>query len=75
MYKIFVFLVLFIYALIVNAQLIKVSGRESILKSEAKYHQFVLDQRSKLVWEVKLRDKGLQDVNSSYTWFYAQSER
>ncbi len=73
MHKIIVFLVLFIYTLIVNAQLIKVSERGNILKSGAKDHRCVLDQQSKLVWEVKLNDKGLQDTNSSYTWFDGQS--
>ncbi|WP_238924436.1 hypothetical protein [Candidatus Vesicomyidisocius sp. SY067_SCS001] len=69
MHKIIVCLILFIYRLIVNAQLIKVSERENIIKSESKDHRCVLDQKSKLIWEVKLSDKGLQDENSSYIWF------
>ncbi len=63
----------FACTLIVNAQLIKVSAQENILENESRNHQCVLDQQSKLVWEVKLSDKGLQDMNNTYTWFDGKS--
>ncbi|BBB22586.1 conserved hypothetical protein [Abyssogena phaseoliformis symbiont OG214] len=73
MHKIIVFLSFFACALIANAQLIKVSAQGNILESEVKNHRCMLDQQSKLVWEVKLSDKGLQDTNNTYTWFNGKS--
>ncbi len=73
MHKIIVFLSFFIYILTANAQLIKVSAQGNILESESKNHRCVLDQQSKLVWEVKLNDKGLQNTDNTYTWFDGKS--
>ncbi|ABL02395.1 conserved hypothetical protein [Candidatus Ruthia magnifica str. Cm (Calyptogena magnifica)] len=73
MHKIIAFLSFFACVSIVNAQLIRVSAQGNILENEFKNHRCVLDQHSKLVWEVKLSDKGLQDTNNTYTWFDGKS--
>ncbi|CAC9590105.1 hypothetical protein [uncultured Gammaproteobacteria bacterium] len=52
-----------------NAQLFKVSDQGSILTSTSLEHRCVLDDQSKLVWEVKLNTKGLQNTQNTYTWF------
>ncbi len=67
------FRILFIIGLSImsasNAQLFKVSDQGSILKNTSTDHRCVLDDQSKLVWEVKLNTKGLQDTQNTYTWF------
>jgi hypothetical protein len=73
MHRIIVFLSFFIYILAANAQLIKVSAQGNILDRQAKNHRCVLDNQSKLAWEVKLSNKGLQDSNNTYTWFDGKS--
>lgn len=73
MHKIIIFLSFFIYILAANAQLIKVSAQGDILDRQAKNHRCVLDSQSKLAWEVKLNNKGLQDANNTYTWFDGKS--
>jgi hypothetical protein len=68
-----IFLVLTSIISAANAQLFKVSDRGGILKNTSSEQRCVLDDRSKLVWEVKLTTKGLQNTQNTYTWFNAKS--
>jgi len=63
------FLILISIASVANAKLFKVSDRGLILDNTSADHRCVLDDRSKLVWEVKLNAKGLQNTQNTYTWF------
>ncbi|MBT7127959.1 MAG: DUF1566 domain-containing protein [Candidatus Thioglobus sp.] len=65
----FIFFILIITTNAANAQLFKVSDQGNILNQKNLDHRCVLDDRSKLVWEVKLKEKGLQNTNNTYTWF------
>ena len=56
-------------ASMVNAKLFKLSDRGLILSNTSVEHRCVLDDQSKLVWEVKLSAKGLQNTQNTYTWF------
>ncbi|MCH9746067.1 MAG: DUF1566 domain-containing protein [Proteobacteria bacterium] len=63
------FSILISIASVANAKLFKVSDRGLILSNTSADHRCVLDDRSKLVWEVKLNAKGLQNTQNTYTWF------
>jgi hypothetical protein len=52
-----------------HAQLFKVSEKGNILKANDNNHRCVIDDKSALVWEVKLSEKGLQNTKNTYTWF------
>jgi len=43
------------------------------LADDAKQWSCVLDDKSQLMWEVKVSKKGLQDAQSTYTWFDGNS--
>ncbi|SMN15947.1 Glutamate synthase [NADPH] large chain [uncultured Candidatus Thioglobus sp.] len=65
----FLFVIGFLIMSTSNAQLFKVSDQGSILTSTSLEHRCILDDQSKLVWEVKLNTKGLQNTQNTYTWF------
>ena len=73
MHKIVVFLSVVTFSIGINAALIKVSDQGHILKQTEVHHRCVIDDQSKLVWEVKLKEKGLQSINNTYTWFDGSS--
>ncbi len=73
MNRITIFLLMLILSIGVNAKLFKVSDQGNILKDNAKTWSCVLDDKSKLVWEVKQSKKGLQNNQSTYTWFDGDS--
>jgi hypothetical protein len=52
-----------------SAQLVKVSDRGQILDHKSTVQRCILDDKAKLVWEVKLVNKGLQNTQNTYTWF------
>ncbi|HIB97330.1 MAG TPA: DUF1566 domain-containing protein [Candidatus Thioglobus sp.] len=54
---------------VANAQLFKVSDQGAILNNSSTDQRCILDDKSKLVWEVKLASKGLQNTINTYTWF------
>ena len=54
---------------VANAQLFKVSDQGAILNNSSTDQRCILDDKSKLVWEVKLASKGLQNTQNTYTWF------
>jgi hypothetical protein len=56
-----------------SAQLFKISNQGGILNGSSSEFRCVLDDQSKLVWEVKLNTKGLQNKQNTYTWFNGQS--
>ncbi len=64
---------LILLSLSAYAQLFKVSEQGSILKSSDANHRCVIDDKSELVWEVKLNKKGLQNTQNTYTWFDAKT--
>ena len=53
----------------VNAQFIKISNQGKILDNNTKSWSCVLDSNSKLIWEIKSIQKGLQNAQNTYTWF------
>ena len=55
-----IFLFILTLSIGANAKLFKVSDQGNILKHNAKDWSCVLDDQSKLVWEVKKTKKGLQ---------------
>ncbi|MBT4669283.1 MAG: DUF1566 domain-containing protein [Candidatus Ruthia sp.] len=61
------------FSTLVNAKLIKVSNEGVLLADDAKQWSCVLDDKSQLMWEVKVSKKGLQDAQSTYTWFDGNS--
>ncbi|WP_053951973.1 DUF1566 domain-containing protein [Candidatus Thioglobus autotrophicus] len=67
------FLILISLTGIANAQLFKVSDQGAILSNISTKQRCVLDDQSKLVWEIKLASKGLQNTQNTYTWFDGQS--
>ena len=52
-----------------EAKLYKVSDRGDILPDSAPEFACVLDDKSKLLWEVKTTQTGLQHQHNTYTWF------
>jgi len=64
-----IFLFILTLSIGANAKLFKVSDQGNILKHNAKDWSCVLDDQSKLVWEVKKTKKGLQSNQNTYTWF------
>jgi hypothetical protein len=52
-----------------NAQLAKMSDQGEVLYQKDATHRCVLDDKNKLIWEVKLANKGLQNTQNTYTWF------
>lgn len=52
-----------------QAKLYKVSERGDILQDSAIVFACVLDDQSKLLWEVKTLKPGLQYQKNTYTWF------
>ena len=67
------FLILTLITSVASAQLFKVSDQGAILNNTSSKHRCVLDDQSKLVWEVKLAAKGLQNTQNTYTWFDGHS--
>ena len=60
---------LILAAPVASAQLFKASNQGAILDESSQDHRCVLDDQSKLVWEVKLDQTGLQNTLNTYTWF------
>ena len=71
--KLFISLVFLSLSLGAQAQLYKVSERGDILQPTATEFACVLDDQSKLLWEVKSIDQGLQHQHNTYTWFDGQT--
>ncbi len=65
----FLFLFTALITTVANAQLVKLSNQGAILNSASVEQRCVLDANSKLIWEVKLTPKGLQNAKNVYTWF------
>jgi len=55
-------------------QLVKLDSYQNPLEADAKKWDCVKDATTGLVWEVKTRDKGLQDANNFYSWFNTGSD-
>ncbi len=69
MNKFFIILSIVIISLTANAKLYKISPRGDVLKNNAQDFICILDDKSKLIWEVKTNNKGLQNTANTYTWF------
>lgn len=69
MTKIPILISLILLSMSIHAQLFKVSEKGNILKTNNAKHRCVIDDKSALVWEVKLNKKGLQSAQDTYTWF------
>lgn len=71
MNKISLFFIVFCLNTWANAQLIKVSS-QGIVSNNIQKWDCVFDDKTQLMWEVK-RLEGLQNSQSTYTWFDAES--
>lgn len=69
MNKIYLLLTLFFLSFTVNAKLIKISNTGTQLQDSFTPWSCVIDNKAKLMWEVKVSKKGLQDAQNTYTWF------
>lgn len=68
---------LFLIVLSINtwaaAGFVKVSGAGKLLADNAGKWSCVLDNKTQLMWEVKLRKYALQRAGNTYTWFNGKS--
>ena len=73
MNKLSLFFITLCLSTLVSAKLIKVSSAGISLQDSNQQWACVLDDKTKLMWEVKRSMKGLQDNQSTYTWFDGSS--
>ncbi len=73
LYKITLFFISLALSGLINATFIKVSNSGTALQDSVEAWSCVLDVRTQLMWEVKLKAQGLQDSKSTYTWFDGKS--
>jgi len=69
MNKIYLLLTLFFLSFAVSAKLIKISNTGTQLQGSFAPWSCVIDDKAKLMWEVKVSKKSLQDAQNTYTWF------
>jgi hypothetical protein len=65
----FLGLMLMLMASFSNAQLLKISNEGEPLPNFSTLQRCILDNQSKLLWEVKSSEQGLQNTLNTYTWF------
>jgi hypothetical protein len=73
MNKIILLFVTLCFSILVNAKLVKVSNEGALLTNDAKQWFCVVDDKSQLMWEVKVNSEGLQNTQNTYTWFDGKS--
>ena len=56
-----------------QAKLIKVSSSGAQLDNVSDTWSCVIDSKTQLMWEVKTRQKGLQNTDNTFTWFDGNS--
>ena len=73
MNKLSLFFITLCLSTLVSAKLIKVSSAGISLQDSNQQWDCVLDDKTKLMWEVKRSMESLQDNQSTYTWFDGSS--
>ena len=73
MNKTYSLILLYLFAFNAHAELIKVSDSGVQLDNSASTWSCVIDDKTGLMWEVKTRQKGLQNTDNTFTWFDGNS--
>ena len=73
MNKITLLFITLCFSAVTNAKLVKVSNEGILLVDNAQQWSCVVDDKSQLMWEVKINIKGLQNTQNTYTWFDGHS--
>jgi len=61
------------FSTVISAKLVKVSKEDVLLADNAQQWSCVVDDKSQLMWEVKIDTDGLQSAQNTYTWFDGNS--
>lgn len=67
------FFFLFLLMSSASAQLFKISQEGVVVGGTSSDYRCVLDNKTNLLWEVKLDSIGLQNTKNTYTWFDGRS--